>query len=59
MTKSTKNSPNMNVSRRAILAGGAALSASLFLPKNLRAQDYPTDAVNTTDTLLNLHWVPR
>lgn len=48
MTKSTKNSPNMNVSRRAILAGGAALSASLFLPKNLRAQDYPTDAVNTT-----------
>jgi urea transport system substrate-binding protein len=38
----------MNVSRRAILAGGAALSASLFLPKNLRAQDYPTDAVNTT-----------
>lgn len=48
MTKSTKNSPNMNVSRRAILAGGAALSASLFLPKNLRAQNYPTDAVNTT-----------
>lgn len=48
MTKSTKNSPNMNVSRRAILAGGAALSASLFLPKNLRAQDYPTEAVNTT-----------
>jgi urea transport system substrate-binding protein len=38
----------MNVSRRAILAGGAALSASLFLPKNLRAQDHPTDAVNTT-----------
>lgn len=48
MTKSTKNSPKMNVSRRAILAGGAALSASLFLPKNLRAQDYPTEAVNTT-----------
>ncbi|MEE3069725.1 MAG: urea ABC transporter substrate-binding protein, partial [Pseudomonadota bacterium] len=48
MTKSNGNSPKSTVSRRAVLAGGAALSASLFLPKNLRAQDYPTAAVNTT-----------
>ncbi|WP_255418692.1 urea ABC transporter substrate-binding protein [Paracoccus sp. JM45] len=36
------------MSRRAILAGGAAIGASLFLPKGLRAQDFPTDQVNTT-----------
>ncbi|MEC7760670.1 MAG: urea ABC transporter substrate-binding protein [Pseudomonadota bacterium] len=36
------------VSRRAVLAGGAALTASLFAPKGLRAQDFPTAEVNTT-----------
>ncbi|ALG90194.1 MULTISPECIES: urea ABC transporter substrate-binding protein [Actibacterium] len=35
-------------SRRAVLAGGAALTASLFAPKHLRAADYPTAEVNTT-----------
>ena len=45
----TKKSPEIsNLSRRTVLAGGAALSASLFAPKMLRAQDFPTDVVNTT-----------
>ncbi|MFK7868346.1 MAG: urea ABC transporter substrate-binding protein [Roseobacter sp.] len=35
-------------SRRAFMAGTAALSASLFLPKNLKAADFPTADVNTT-----------
>ncbi|WP_424969668.1 urea ABC transporter substrate-binding protein [Dinoroseobacter sp. S76] len=35
-------------SRRAVMAGGTALAASLFLPKDLRAADYPTAEVNTT-----------
>lgn len=35
-------------SRRTFLAGSAALTASLFMPKGLRAQDFPTSAVNTT-----------
>ena len=36
-------------SRRAVLAGGAAaLTASIFAPKGLRAADYPTAEVNTT-----------
>lgn len=35
-------------SRRAFMAGTAAMTASLFLPKNLRAQDFPTAEVNTT-----------
>ncbi|MBC57765.1 MAG: urea ABC transporter substrate-binding protein [Confluentimicrobium sp.] len=35
-------------SRRAVLAGGAALTASLFAPRHLRAADYPTAEVNTT-----------
>ena len=35
-------------SRRIFLAGTAALTASMFLPKGLRAQDFPTAAVNTT-----------
>ena len=43
-----KTFPINPLSRRAILAGGAALGATLFLPKGLRAQDYPTDQVNTT-----------
>ncbi len=36
------------VSRRSVLAGGAALTSSLFVPRYLRAQDYPTSMVNTT-----------
>ncbi len=39
---------NPGVSRRSVLAGGAALTSSLFVPKYLRAQDYPTSVVNTT-----------
>lgn len=36
-------------SRRSFLAGSAAaLTASLFMPKGLRAQDFPTADVNTT-----------
>ncbi len=35
-------------SRRAFMAGSAAMTASLFAPKALFAQDYPTAAVNTT-----------
>lgn len=36
-------------SRRRFLAGSAAaLTASLFMPKGLRAQDFPTADVNTT-----------
>ncbi|MEO0503624.1 MAG: transporter substrate-binding protein, partial [Pseudomonadota bacterium] len=34
--------------RRAVLAGGTALTASLFLPKNLQAQDFATADINTT-----------
>lgn len=40
--------PKEGPSRRAVLAGGTALTASLFLPKQLRAQDFPTAEVNTT-----------
>ncbi|MFY0679571.1 MAG: urea ABC transporter substrate-binding protein [Thalassovita sp.] len=36
------------VSRRAMLAGSAALTASLFLPKGLKAANFPTAEVNTT-----------
>ncbi|RAI01961.1 urea ABC transporter substrate-binding protein [Acuticoccus sediminis] len=36
------------LSRRGMLLGSAALSASLFMPKGLRAQDYPTAQVNTS-----------
>ena len=35
-------------SRRAMMFGGAALGAALFMPKNLRAQDFPTAKINTT-----------
>lgn len=34
--------------RRAFMAGTAAMTASLFLPKSLRAADFPTAEVNTT-----------
>jgi len=36
------------LSRRSVLAGGAALTASLFAPKFLSAANFPTAAVNTT-----------
>ena len=35
-------------SRRAFMAGTAAMTASLFAPKYLSAADFPTSAVNTT-----------
>ncbi|TDL87066.1 urea ABC transporter substrate-binding protein [Meridianimarinicoccus aquatilis] len=35
-------------SRRAFMAGSAAMTAALFAPKTLFAADYPTEAVNTT-----------
>ncbi len=35
-------------SRRSVLQGSAALTASLFAPKGLLASDFPTDQVNTT-----------
>lgn len=37
-----------DLNRRSVLMGGAALTASLFAPKYLRASDFPTAAVNTT-----------
>lgn len=44
-----KNNPNSSgPSRRAVLAGGTALTASLFAPKFLQAADFPTAEVNTT-----------
>ncbi|SMX33231.1 urea ABC transporter substrate-binding protein [Actibacterium lipolyticum] len=48
MSNSEKHNGANGVNRRAVLAGGAALTASLFTPKLLRAQDFPTAAVNTT-----------
>lgn len=48
MTTSDKVTGSCGVTRRAVLAGGAALTASLFVPKGLRAQDFPTSTVNTT-----------
>ena len=44
--KDFRRTPGVN--RRSVLAGGVALTSSLFVPKYLRAQDYPTDVVNTT-----------
>ncbi|WP_282059530.1 urea ABC transporter substrate-binding protein [Roseobacter litoralis] len=35
-------------SRRAFMAGTAAMTASLFLPKSLHAADFPTAQINTT-----------
>jgi urea transport system substrate-binding protein len=48
MSDANSNNNTKGVSRRAVLAGGTALTASLFLPKNLRASDFPTAEVNTT-----------
>jgi urea transport system substrate-binding protein len=39
---------SFSMTRRGLMMGGAALTASLFAPKALRAQDFPTSAVNTT-----------
>lgn len=47
-TPSDKNGITNSTSRRSVLMGGAALTASLFAPKSLRAADYPTAEVNTT-----------
>lgn len=44
----TPKTPNLEMSRRAMLAGSAALTAALFAPKGLRASDFPTAEVNTT-----------
>lgn len=40
--------PPSTPSRRSFLAGSAALTAALFLPKHLKAADFPTATVNTT-----------
>jgi urea transport system substrate-binding protein len=41
-------SGGLSVSRRGVLLGASALTAALFLPKALKAADYPTAEVNTT-----------
>jgi urea transport system substrate-binding protein len=46
--KDTKSPIIGPLSRRSVLMGGAALTASLFAPKFLRAADFPTATVNTT-----------
>ena len=48
MSDANSKNSSKGVSRRAVLAGGTALTASLFMPKNLRAADFPTAEVNTT-----------
>lgn len=48
MSDIEKTNKSNGMGRRAVLAGGAALTASLFAPKMLRAQDFPTSEVNTT-----------
>lgn len=44
----TTRQPAFPTTRRKVLMGGAAVAASLFTPKGLLAQDFPTDQVNTT-----------
>ncbi|MEM9710297.1 MAG: urea ABC transporter substrate-binding protein [Pseudomonadota bacterium] len=48
MSDGTNRKTPAGYSRRAVLAGGTALTASLFAPKSLRAADFPTAEVNTT-----------
>ncbi|MEL6520735.1 MAG: urea ABC transporter substrate-binding protein [Pseudomonadota bacterium] len=49
MSENETSGKEFEMSRRAVLAGGAAaLTASLFAPKGLRAADFPTAEVNTT-----------
>lgn len=47
---SDKSQPNkpLEASRRTVLMGGVALTASLFAPKFATAKEYPTAEVNTT-----------
>jgi urea transport system substrate-binding protein len=48
MSDETFHEKSGEMNRRAVLAGGTALTASLFLPKAVNAQDYPTAEINTT-----------
>ena len=48
MSDDTSKRKSGDLNRRAVLAGGTALTASLFLPKSVKAQDYPTAEINTT-----------
>lgn len=49
MKKTPPVLPGVQTNRRNVLLGGAALgAATLFMPKGLRAEDFPTDKVNTT-----------
>ncbi len=45
---SDKSGLTTSPTRRGVLMGGAAMTASLFAPKSLRAADFPTSEVNTT-----------
>ncbi len=45
---SDRNGATTSPSRRSVLMGGVALTASLFAPKPLWAADFPTAKVNTT-----------
>ena len=48
MSDKDQNPTAGGMSRRAMLAGSAALTAALFTPKGLKAADFPTAEVNTT-----------
>ncbi|MFO7758891.1 MAG: urea ABC transporter substrate-binding protein [Roseovarius sp.] len=48
MSDETSRGKSGEMNRRAVLAGGTALTASLFLPKSVNAQDYPTAEINAT-----------
>ena len=48
MSDKGKKTEQLGVSRRAMLAGSAALAGTLFMPKGLKAADFPTAEVNTT-----------
>jgi urea transport system substrate-binding protein len=48
MSDKGKTNVSQGMSRRAMLEGGAALTGTLFMPKGLKAADYPTSVVNTT-----------
>lgn len=41
MSEENSTPKSNGVSRRAVLAGGTALTASLFMPKGLKASDFP------------------
>ena len=44
----SKDKSQTGIDRRSVLAGGTALTASLFAPKFASAADFPTAEVNTT-----------